>query len=108
SILLERPYVLPWLNLMKRKIDEIAAKKSDINPYGGTSRIEFFAVASEYFFERPKQLAAKHPELYVLLEEIFDHDMDERRLEKPKAIPRNGPCPCQSGKKYKFCCGSAD
>ena len=24
---------------------------------------------------------------------------------KPKKIGRNDPCPCGSGKKYKFCCG---
>ena len=24
---------------------------------------------------------------------------------KPKKIGRNEPCPCGSGKKYKFCCG---
>ncbi|MEM6725440.1 MAG: zinc-dependent peptidase [Bacteroidota bacterium] len=107
KVLLEQPYVMPWLLLMKRKIDEITDQQSDINPYGGTSEIEFFAVASEYFFERPKQMAHKHPELYVLLEEIFDQDMDQLKLEKPKAIPRNGPCPCQSGKKYKNCCGAA-
>ncbi len=34
-------------------------------------------------------------------------------VEKPKStitpakkIPRNSPCPCNSGKKYKHCCGS--
>ena len=24
-----------------------------------------------------------------------------------KKVPRNGPCPCGSGKKYKKCCGAA-
>ncbi len=31
-----------------------------------------------------------------------------RRMDtivKPKKIGRNDPCPCGSGKKYKFCCG---
>ena len=107
KLLLERPYVLPWLNLIKEKMDEIYDKESDINPYGGTSKVEFFAVASEYFFERPKLLAKKHPELYNLLEEIFDQDMDTRNLNKPKLeIGRNSPCPCNSGKKFKKCCGS--
>ena len=26
-------------------------------------------------------------------------------IVKPKKIGRNDPCPCGSGKKYKFCCG---
>ena len=107
KVLLEQPYILPWLNLIKEKMDEIYAEKSDINPYGGTSKVEFFAVVSEYFFERPKLLAKKHPELYHLLEEIFDQDMDARNLNKPKLeIGRNSPCPCNSGKKFKKCCGS--
>ena len=30
--------------------------------------------------------------------------MDERREYMKKKIGRNDPCPCGSGKKYKFCC----
>ncbi len=26
-------------------------------------------------------------------------------IVKPKKVGRNDPCPCGSGKKYKFCCG---
>jgi len=66
---------------------------------------EFFAVASEYFFERPKLLAQKHPELYKVLEQIFNQDMRKRNLRKTsKAIGRNSPCPCGSGIKFKKCC----
>ncbi|HQU42481.1 MAG TPA: SEC-C metal-binding domain-containing protein [Pirellulales bacterium] len=28
------------------------------------------------------------------------------RAEKPPVIDRYAPCPCNSGKKYKFCCGA--
>lgn len=35
QLLLERPYVMPWLDLMNTKMDEIYARESDINPYGG-------------------------------------------------------------------------
>jgi len=107
QLLLERPYVIPWLELMKGKIDEIQTHQSDINPYGSTNPAEFFAVASEYFFEQPQLLAKKHPELYEVLEEIFNQDMDERDLKKMKLdIGRNSPCPCGSSKKFKRCCGS--
>lgn len=47
------------------------ADSSDINPYGATSNAEFFAVASEYFFERPDLLQEKHPELHELLSQVF-------------------------------------
>ena len=69
--LMGRQYVLPWLQLMRKKIAEIMKGRSDINPYGATNEAEFFAVASEYFFERPDLLQQKHPELYSLLEQIF-------------------------------------
>ncbi|HUL95153.1 MAG TPA: M90 family metallopeptidase [Usitatibacter sp.] len=32
--------------------------------YAGTEPAEFFAVASEVFFERPREMAALHPEMY--------------------------------------------
>jgi len=106
SLLLEKQYVIPWLDLINKKIEEIYDDESDINPYGGSNRQEFFAVASEYFFERPKLLAQKHPKLYDLLEKIFNQDMSSRNLEKKKlSIGRNRPCPCGSGLKFKKCCG---
>ncbi len=107
KLLLERPYVLPWFELINNKMDEIYHNHSDINPYGGKNKVEFFAVASEYFFERPKLLAKKHPKLYEMLEEIFDHDMEDRVLKsKQCCVGRNSPCPCESGKKFKHCCGA--
>lgn len=106
SLLLDQPNVIPWLEMIELKMEEIYAEKSDINPYGGKNVVEFFAVAGEYFFERPQLLAKKHPELYDVLEEIFDHDMEKRDLGREKMeIGRNSPCPCNSGEKFKHCCG---
>ena len=56
---------------MQKEIKEIVSRNSDINPYGATDPAEFFAVAAEYFFERPDLLEKKHPELFGLLEKIF-------------------------------------
>jgi MtfA peptidase len=69
--LLSKQYTIPWINMMHQMIKEIIAGNSDINPYGATNQGEFFAVVSEYFFERPDLLQSKHPELYELLEKIF-------------------------------------
>jgi Mlc titration factor MtfA (ptsG expression regulator) len=70
--LLARPYVLPWITRMHETIKEMKADKhSDINRYGATNDAEFFAVVSEYFFERPDELKAHHPELFAMLEEMF-------------------------------------
>jgi len=75
SVLLEKQYVIPWLDMIEQKLEEIVARKNDINPYAATGREEFFAVLSEYFFERPRLLKKKHPELYEMLEEIFEQDL---------------------------------
>jgi Mlc titration factor MtfA (ptsG expression regulator) len=79
SKLLDRQYTIPWLDLINRKMDDISKKKSDINPYGGTNRPEFFSVASEYFFEDPQMLKDKHPELYSLLKKVFKQDLLSRK-----------------------------
>ncbi len=75
KVLLEKQYVIPWIDMIERKLEEIAKDKSDINPYAATGREEFFAVLSEYFFETPLLLKKKHPQLYEMLEEIFDQDL---------------------------------
>lgn len=106
SALMEKQYTIPWIDLINKKVAEIYDGESDINPYGGTNKAEFFSVASEYFFERPKLLKKKHPDLYKLLEKVFKQDMSLRNLNKNNAkIRRNSPCPCNSGNKYKKCCG---
>ncbi|MFD0794606.1 zinc-dependent peptidase [Mucilaginibacter litoreus] len=68
---LPHEYVRPWVQMMHREIQKIQAGHSDINPYAATNEAEFFAVVSEYFFEKPDQLQAKHPELYELLSKTF-------------------------------------
>ncbi len=69
--LLEHQYIAPWLALMHKEMEAINNDESDIRNYGGTSQTEFFAVASEYFFERPDLLKRKHPELYEMLSKCF-------------------------------------
>lgn len=69
--LLHKKYIIPWLQLMSKEIERIKDSRSDINPYGAANEAEFFAVASEYFFERPDLLKEKHPELYSMLQRIF-------------------------------------
>lgn len=71
AFILQREYIVPWVQLMHQEIKDILADESDINPYGATNEAEFFAVVSEYFFERPDLFKQKHPELYALLKRIF-------------------------------------
>lgn len=45
-----------------------------LDEYGATDPAEFFAVATECFFEKPKELKQKYPELYEELKDFFRQD----------------------------------
>ena len=95
-------FCLPWLNLVKQGIKDINNKQSNIRDYGATNQAEFFAVVSEYFFEQPKMLKRKQPELYQALENFYQQNRASIVLsQKPR---KKDPCPCGSGKRYKRCC----
>ena len=107
QVIMKNQAVLPWLHLISENTKEMLSGKSDINIYGATNKQEFLAVVSEYFFERPKLLKEKHPELYQVLSSIFQTDLAESQAGDNKlkrTIERNDPCPCGSGKKFKDCC----
>ena len=53
-----------------------------LDHYGASNRAEFFAVATEYFFELPHQLHQRHAELYSILQEFY-------RLDPRQWLPRN-------------------
>jgi len=108
---LDRRAIGPWVELVRRKMAEIESGDSDVDRYALTNEAEFFAVASEYFFERPGVMQRKHPELYGMLERAFRQDLGARlrafttqRTRTAKKIGRNSRCPCGSGRKYKRCC----
>jgi len=45
-----------------------------LDQYGAKNPAEFFAVATECFFEKPHKLRRKHPELYEELKEFYRQD----------------------------------
>jgi len=45
-----------------------------IDPYGSEDPVEFFAVATETFFELPTELMSQHPALYALLRNFYSLD----------------------------------
>lgn len=75
EMLLQQPFLIPWMKLMHREIAAIKAGKSDINVYGSTNEAEFFSVVSEYFFQQPERLEKNNPELFEMLERIFRQDL---------------------------------
>ncbi|MDJ0734182.1 MAG: zinc-dependent peptidase [Nostocaceae cyanobacterium] len=51
--------------------------KTVIDSYGATNPAEFFAVATETFFEKPQQLLRKHRDLYELLRGYYQVNPEE-------------------------------
>jgi Mlc titration factor MtfA (ptsG expression regulator) len=49
-------------------------KRTVIDHYGATNPAEFFATATEAFFEKPRQLKKKRPELYEELRSYYRQD----------------------------------
>jgi len=45
-----------------------------MDSYGGSDPAEFFAVATECFFEKPGQLRRRRPELYAALKGFYRQD----------------------------------
>lgn len=65
-----------WAKVMTKEYKQLCREteqgvKTTIDAYGATNPAEFFAVATETFFEKPQQLLDKHPELYRLLQGYY-------------------------------------
>ena len=54
--------------------DALHGKHSLMDHYGATNPAEFFAVATETFFERPRRMAEHHPELFGVLKSYYRID----------------------------------
>jgi len=61
----------PYLKLRRRAE---RGKKSVFDHYGAENEAEFFAVATETFFEKPRQLRRSYPELYEVLRNYYGLD----------------------------------
>ena len=60
---------------VRRALEELdAGRGSDIDAYGATNPAEFFAVVTEMFFEKPRPLKRRHPELYEELAAFYRQD----------------------------------
>lgn len=68
-----------WAGALGRAYAQLSAdiqagRKPLIDPYGATSPAEFFAVATEHFFERPGAMKKRDPELYAVLAGFYQQD----------------------------------
>ena len=68
-----------WARVLSREYERLQRRTEKhretlIRSYGATHPAEFFAVATETFFEKPRQLRRKRPELYEELKSYYRVD----------------------------------
>jgi len=66
----------PWIQVMADRLERVRNTRNStvLRDYAGTNEVETFAVAVEVFFERPRRLKKRDPELYELLADYFNQD----------------------------------
>lgn len=79
-----------WAAVIARHYDDLVVdaeqgRRTVMDYYGATNKAEFFAVATEAFFEKPVQLREEQPELYGVLREFYGQDPAERLSLPPAA-----------------------
>ena len=80
-----------WVSTCSReyirlKHDTDDGRKSFLDAYGATNEAEFFAVATEQFFDEPRLMLEHAPDLYRVLKEYYRQDPAERVLRKNRAM----------------------
>jgi len=78
-VLESRARYAPWARILSKEYERLqqaveAGRRTDLDAYGATNPAEFFAVVSEAFFERPRKLQRKHPDLYAQLSDFYAQD----------------------------------
>ena len=79
-----------WARILSKEFEELrqaseAGQESVLDEYGATNPAEFFAVATECFFEKPRPLRQNHPELYDELKRFYQQDPAEWGWPLPSA-----------------------
>jgi len=78
-ILEQRSSYRTWAHVLGQEFEELRERirrhrNTDLDEYGATDPAEFFAVATETFFEKPGLLNRRHPELYAELRDFYKVD----------------------------------
>ena len=65
-----------WQHVCTKAFGALAAGQDvpPLQPYGGTNPAEFFAVATEAFFDVPATLRQHEPDLYEILHDFYQQD----------------------------------
>jgi hypothetical protein len=80
-----------WVEVCTRVYQQVRAGTAgeSINPYAGVNVGEFFAVATEVFFDDPHGLQRDHRDLYDVLAAFYRQD-PARRVPYPSVAPDLG------------------
>jgi len=75
-VLARRDYYARWAQVLGAEFAQLQARAAQGQPsllsdYGATDPAEFFAVASEVFFEQPQSMAVEHPALFRELSQFY-------------------------------------
>lgn len=77
-----------WIDVMTEHFQELvntarAGRRATLREYGATNPAEFFAVATEAFFEKPDGLQRRLPDLYDLLATYYRQDPAAQQRNRP-------------------------
>ena len=74
---------IDWIKVMAGEYEKLCnrvdrGRVTLLDSYGATNIAEFFAVATEVFFERPTQMQRAHASLYAALRDFYQQDPAQR------------------------------
>jgi Mlc titration factor MtfA (ptsG expression regulator) len=77
--LLDKDEAAGWAKVFTEEFDDFReatrlGEPTLLDPYAATNREEFFAVATESFFEQPKRMLGQHPRLYRQFVRLYRQD----------------------------------
>lgn len=84
-----------WHDVMTAEFEQLKRdaqhhRPTLLNPYGTTNEGEFFAVATECFFDCPQEMRQQHPRMYKLLQQYYRQDPAARAAgdaTSPRQMP---------------------
>jgi len=82
----DRDQARRWVEVCTEAYDALreGVDRPPLQPYGATNTAEFFAVATEAFFDVPEMLRRNEPDLYSVLLGYFRQDPAERSRRGPR------------------------
>jgi len=96
------PAIMMWAKLTSLELDDLI-EQATVSGWGNRSGSLYY-IFHGYAFSQPIVVVAVW---FALMMFGLFREHPKRRL-RAKSTPRNAPCPCASGRKYKRCCGRGE